>query len=91
MEEINVSRRIRTSSKCRILWEKGMPESLRDRAPKAFFDDKTGRVDVRFAGGADHKRWVVCSWPVNGPSTWRTFVERAFPWRARAGGIPSNG
>jgi len=55
------------------LWEKGMPASLRDRAPKAFFDEKrdawmfgSAEVPVQAVGvkgttEAPLKRWVSAS------------------------------
>ena len=53
------------------LWEKGLPSSLRDRAPKAYFDE--GR-DAWMFGSADvvPQAWAGCSWPASGRNRWRS-------------------
>ena len=71
------------------LWEKGMPSSFKERAPKAFFDEKR---DAWMFGSAKcrSRRSAGYSWPVSDLSSWKVFAGRVSPWRAPADGIPSN-
>ena len=69
------------------LWEKGMPSSFRERAPKAYFDEKR---DAWMFGSPEVPTQAVCSWPDSDRSNSKVFDGRVFPLRGPAAGIPWN-
>ena len=71
------------------LWEKGMPSSFRERAPKAFFDEKR---DAWMFGSPEVPIQAVGGLFMAGqqPEQLEKFRGRVLPWRVPAAGIPSN-
>ena len=83
-----LSRRILMSSKCRISGKKACPQSLQERAPKAYFDEKrdawmfgSPEVPVQAVGG--------CSWLVAAGEV-RAYRRAGFSLARPGVGTPSS-